>query len=79
VLRFASFLNVFLLRESLPTFNVLTLLTGRQEEYPARRKKMSDEVLVWLSLWSNVQMIAYCPANGTATSLYATSLKSRLV
>jgi len=35
----------------------LTLLAGRQEEHPAS-KKLSSEVLVWLSVWMEVQMIA---------------------
>jgi len=34
----------------------LTLLVGRQEEHPAR-KKLSDGVLAWLSVWSVMQMI----------------------
>jgi len=34
----------------------LTLLIGRQEEHPAR-KTLIDEVLVWLSVWSEVQII----------------------
>jgi len=34
----------------------LTLLAGHQEEHPAC-KKLSDEVLAWLSVWSKVQMI----------------------
>jgi len=34
----------------------LTLLVGHQEEHPAR-KKLSDGVLAWLSVWSEVQMI----------------------
>ena len=29
---------------------------GHQEEHPAC-KNLSDEVLVWLSVWSNVQII----------------------
>jgi len=37
-------------------FIALTLLIGHQEEYPAC-KILSDEVLVWLSIWSEVQMI----------------------
>jgi len=37
-------------------FSALTLLVGRQEEHPAC-KKLSDEVLVQLSVWSEVQMI----------------------
>jgi len=32
----------------------LTLLVGRQEEHPAC-KKLSGEVLAWLSVWSEVQ------------------------
>ena len=35
-------------------FSALTLLVGRQEGHPAC-KKLSDEVLVWLSVWSEVQ------------------------
>jgi len=37
-------------------FSVLTLLVGHQKEHPAC-KKLSDEVLTWLSVWSEVQMI----------------------
>jgi len=37
-------------------FSALRLLTGRQEEHPAC-KKMSDEVLAWLSAWSEALMI----------------------
>ena len=37
-------------------FSALTLLVGRQEERPAC-KKLSDEVLVWLSVWSEVQIV----------------------
>ena len=35
-------------------FIALTLLVERQEGHPAC-KKLSDEVLVWLSVWSEVQ------------------------
>jgi len=35
-------------------FSALTLLVGRQEGHPAC-KKQSGEVLVWLSVWSEVQ------------------------
>jgi len=41
---------------SLSAFSALTLLVGRQEEHPAR-KKLSDGVLAWLSVWSVVQMM----------------------
>jgi len=37
-------------------FSALTLLVGHQEEHPAC-KKLSDEVLAWLSVWSEVQMV----------------------
>ena len=36
-------------------FSALTLLAGRQEEHSAC-KKLSAEVLAWLSVWSEVQM-----------------------
>jgi len=35
-------------------FSALALFVGRQEGYPAC-KKLSGGVLVWLSLWSEVQ------------------------
>jgi len=35
-------------------FSALTLLVGRQERHPAC-KKLSGEVLAWLSGWSEVQ------------------------
>ena len=35
-------------------FSALTLLVGRQEAHPAC-KKLSGEVLAWLSVWSEVQ------------------------
>ena len=35
-------------------FSALTLLVGWQEEHPAH-KKLSDEVLAWLSVGSEVQ------------------------
>jgi len=37
-------------------FSALTLLVGHQEEHLAY-KKLSDEVLAWISLWNEVQMI----------------------
>jgi len=39
-----------------PCLKALTLLVGRQEEHLAC-KKLSDEMLAWLSVWSEVQMI----------------------
>jgi len=37
-------------------FSALTQLVGRQEEYPDH-KKLSDEVLAWLFVWREVQLI----------------------
>ena len=36
--------------------SALTLLVGRQEGHPAC-KKLSSEVLAWLSVWSEVQTV----------------------
>jgi len=38
-----------------PAFSTLTLLVGRQEGHPAC-KKLSGEMLTWLSVWSKVQV-----------------------
>ena len=54
-------------RISLPvSFSALTLLVGRQEGHPAR-KKLSGGVLAWLSVWSEEQT-CYGPADATATN-----------
>jgi len=37
-----------------PLYAALTLLVGRQEGHPAC-KNLSDGVLAWLSVWSEVQ------------------------
>ena len=47
--------------------SALTLLVGRQEEHPAH-KKLSDEVLVWLSVWSR---------DGHETSVAETEMRPR--
>jgi len=59
----ASLLTTALYLNYLPTylsylyaFSALTLLVGRQEEHPAC-KKLSDEVLTWLSVCSKVQKL----------------------
>ena len=62
--------------ETLSAFSALTLLVGRQEGHPAC-KKLSGEVLAWLSVWSEVQT-CICPADATATHSLA-SVQSRLV
>jgi len=46
-------------------FSALTLLVGHQDEDPAC-KKLTDEVLMWLSAWSKGRLFAYCPADATA-------------
>ena len=51
---FANLLQSVLVKHL--TFGALTLLVGRQEEHPAC-KTLSDEVLAWLSVWSEVQVI----------------------
>ena len=58
--------------------SALTLLVGRQEGHPAC-KKVSGEVLAWLSVWSEVQMIAHGPADATATPSSLAPVKSRMV
>ena len=58
-------------------FSALTLLVGRQEGHPAC-KKLSSEVLAWLSVWSEVQTCIWSsPCHCHSLSL--ASLKSRLV
>ena len=47
-------LTPFLLQIANSAISALTLLVGRQERHPAC-KKLSSEVLVWLSVWSEVQ------------------------
>jgi len=42
-------------------------------------KKLNGEVLVWLSVWSEVQMIAYGPADATVTPSSLAPGKSRMV
>jgi len=61
-------------------FSALTLLVGRQEGHPAC-KKLSGEVLVWLSVWSEVHivcMVHLMPLHPKTPSSLA-SFKSRLV
>jgi len=52
----SNFFMFFLFPAYRFAFNALTLLVGRQEEHPACRK-LSDEVLAWLSVWSEVQIV----------------------
>ena len=59
------------------SFSALTLLVVRQEGHPAC-KKLSGEVLAWLSVWSEVQTCIW-PSWCHCHSLFPASLKSRLV
>jgi len=65
---------------TLAAFSALTLLVRCQEEHPACRK-LSDEVLMWLSVWSKVQMFcilsSWCHCFPKPLSSLA-SCKSRL-
>jgi len=53
-LNLASFKSRMVFYRSGTGFSALTLLVGSQEGHPAC-KKLSGEVLVWLSIWSKVQ------------------------
>jgi len=55
-------------------FSTLTPLVGHQEDNLA----LSNVMLVWLSVWSEVQY-AYNPADATATASSLVLLKSRMV
>ena len=58
-------------------FSALMLLVGWQEGHPAS-KKLSGGVLVWLSVWSEVQTCTW-PSWCHCYSLTLASVKSRLV
>ena len=58
-------------------FSALTLLVWRQEGHPAC-KKLSSEVMAWLSVWSKVQTCIW-PSWCHCQSLSLASVKSRLV
>ena len=58
-------------------FSALTLLVGWQEGHPSC-KKLSSGVLVWLSVWSEVQTCIW-PSWCHSHSLSLASVKSRLV
>ena len=58
-------------------FSALTLLVGWQEGHPAC-KKLTGEVLAWLSVWSEVQTCIW-PSWCHCHSLSLASVKSRLV
>ena len=50
-----SAMNSPLLYFDIVAFSALTLLVGRQEGHPAC-KKLSGGILVWLSIWAEVQI-----------------------
>ena len=56
----------------------VTLFVAQQEGNPDC-KNLSGEVLVWLSVWIQVQMIAYGPADATATPSSLTPVKSNVL
>ena len=68
---------VFLMCSIVIAFSALTLLVGWQEGHPAC-KKLSGGVLVWLSVWSEVQTCTW-PSWNHCHSLSLASVKSRLV
>jgi len=59
------------------SFSALMLLVGRHEGHPAC-KKLSGEVLAWLSVWSEVQTCIR-PSGFHCHSLSLASVKYRLV
>ena len=65
------------LHKLVTAFSALTLLVGRQEGHPACRK-LSGGVLVWLSVWSDVQICIW-PSWCHCHFLSLASVKSRLV
>jgi len=56
-------------------FSALTLLIGRQEEHLAC-KKLSDEMLAWLSAWSEVYNFNL--ADATATTIIFCFIKVQI-
>ena len=69
--RLFEFMDTYI-GQSVKAFSALTLLVGRQEGNTAC-KKLSGGVLVWLSVWSEVQTCIW------PSSLSLASVKSRLV
>jgi len=67
------YIAIFLLFCSLPSmFDIVGWVFGRASDL----RKLSDEVLAWLSVCSKVQMICiYGPADATATPSSLDSLK----
>jgi len=65
---------------ALNAFSALTSLLGHEEEHPAC-KKLSDEVLVWLSVWSEVQIVciwsSWCHCIAKTTSSLASFTSRR--
>ena len=68
---------MFSLYVVLDAFSALTLLVGQQEGHLAC-KKLSSEVLAWLSVWSKVQTCIW-PSWCHCHSLSLAPVKSRLV
>jgi len=59
-------------------FSAMTLLVGQQEGHPAR-KNLNDEVLAWLSVWSEVHMTCIWSSWCYCHPIISASVKSRMV
>jgi len=70
-------ISLFVSDCSVFAFSALTLLVGRQEGHPAC-KNLSDGVLAWLSVWSEMQTCMW-PSWCHCHSLSLAPVKSRLV
>ena len=68
----------FNIKFSWSAFSALTLLVGWQEGHPAH-KNLSDEVLAWLPVWSEVQMICIWSGWCHCHPIISASVKSRMV
>jgi len=69
--------DMLILSDISDAFSALALLVGQQEGHLAC-KKLSDEVLAWLSVWSEVQTCIW-PSRCHCHSMSLASVKSRLV
>ena len=79
--KYCIFCTLYFLNKSvfsLFAFSALTLLVGRQEGHPARKKNWVVGVLAWLSVWSEMQTCIR-PSWCHCYSLPLASVKSRLV
>ena len=73
-----SFFTLLITGSATIAFSALMLLLGRQEGHPVCKKNWVVGVLVWLSVWSEVQTCIW-PSWCYCHSLSLASVKSRLV